>query len=182
MPIQVRFLRSIRLFVAVATGVALLTVLAASSAVAAETKTFRGQKTCSGLLPTTPPTQTCIINPSSLEILEGATVHYTHIVFYNNAGAVVPPGSPAAIYLSSPVRLTAIDKKGSTAAGQCTFYIAGPKAGTGHCEWVSGTGKLTGFHSNWVVGTVNATAMVYSLKGPYWFDRHDNGEGDNGGD
>jgi hypothetical protein len=93
MPIQVRFLRSIRLFVAVATGVALLTVLAASSAVAAETKTFRGQKTCSGLLPTTPPTQTCIINPSSLEILEGATVLYMHIVFLPTPPALRPTTS-----------------------------------------------------------------------------------------
>lgn len=40
MPIQVRFLRSIRLFVAVAIAVALLAVLAASSALAAETKSL----------------------------------------------------------------------------------------------------------------------------------------------
>jgi hypothetical protein len=174
MHIQVRFLRSMRNLVAVATAGALLLVVAASTAFAAETKTFTAVKTCSGLLATTPLTQTCVINPSTLKILLGGTVHYTDIVFYDSAGVPVPPSS--ATYLSSPVLFTAIDERLSTATGRCTFFIAGPSAGTGHCEWWSGTGKLAGFNSTWIIGTLGP--HVYSIDGVYRFDRVGNrGEG-----
>ena len=160
--------------VAVSAAVALLTVVAASSAFAAETKTFTAVKTCSGLLPTTPLTQTCVINPSTLKILLGGTSHYTNIVFYNSAGVPVPRAS--ATYLSSPMKFTAIDKRHSTATGRCTFFIAGPTAGTGHCEWWRGTGKLSGFNSRWVIGTL--APHVFSIAGTYRFDRDGNGDDD----
>lgn len=147
-------MHSIRLFVAAATAVALLTVLAASSALAAETKTFTGLKDC-GTFPTPP---TCIITASSLRILRGAVVNYTAPVFYSD-------------HLASPVTLRAIDERGSTATGQCTFYFAGPTAGTGHCEYWSGTGKLAGFHATISVRATTRPS-VYSLAGTYWFDRH----------
>jgi hypothetical protein len=156
--------------VAIGTAVALLTVVAASTAFAAETKTFTAVKTCSGLLATTPLTQTCVINPSTLKILLGGTSHYTNIVFYNSSGVPVPPTS--ATYLSSPMKFTAIDKRHSTATGRCTFFIAGPSAGTGHCEWWSGTGKLTGFNSRWKIGTL--APHVFSIAGTYTFDRDGN--------
>jgi hypothetical protein len=152
---SVGFLRLIRHLVAVAAVVSLLTLFVPSLAFAAETKPFTGLKQCSGLI--TPTTQTCLITQSSLKILLGATVNYTAIVFF-------------ADYLTSPVTLTAVDERGSTAAGQCTFFYGGPMAGTGHCEWWSGTGKLAGFESAWAVGTA-AGLREYSLTGTYSFDR-----------
>jgi hypothetical protein len=165
MPIQVRFLRSIRLFVAVATGVALLTVLGASSALAAETKTFTGQKNCGSAVTISPPNPGgyCLIMKASLKILMGAKVYYTH----------PDPTALAAGVLTSPVTLKATN--GSTATGRCTFYFA---TGTGLCVYSSGTGRLAGFHARLSVGTVDATLGIYSLKGPYWFDRDHHGEGD----
>src|ERR1700730_5162301 len=124
MHIQVRLLRSTGNLVAVAAVIALVSVVGASSAFAAETKTFTAVKTCSGLLATTPPTQTCVINPSTLKSLRGGTSHYTDIVFYNSAGVPVPRSS--AIYLSSPMLFTATDKRVSTATGRVTFFIARP--------------------------------------------------------
>ena len=170
MPIEVRAWRSIRDLVGVVAAAVLVSLVAASSAFAAETKTFTAVKTCSGLLATTPLTQTCVINPSGLEILEGGTSHYTNIVFYDTAGVPVPRSS--ATYLSSPMLFTAIDERLSTATGRCTFFIAGPSAGTGHCEWWSGTGKLAGFNSTWIIGTVRP--HVFSIAGTYRFDRDGN--------
>lgn len=167
------FLRRGLELVAVGTAVALLIVVAATSAFAAEAKSFTAVKTCSGLLPTTPLTQTCVINPSTLKILRGGTSHYLDIVFYDSAGVPVPRSS--ATYLSSPMKFTAIDKRHSTATGRCTFFIAGPKAGTGHCEWWKGTGRLAGFNSSWIIGTLGP--HVYSIAGMYRFDRdRDGGE------
>ncbi len=162
-------LRRVLELIAVATGIVLLSVVAATSTFAEETKTFTAVKTCSGLLPTTPPTQTCVINPSTLKILLGATGHYNNIVFYDSAGVPVPRAS--ATYLSSPMTFTAIDERQSTATGRCTFFLMGPKASTGHCEWWSGTGKLTGFNSVWVIGTIRA--HLFSIAGTYEFDRHE---------
>ena len=169
---QVRVWRSIRSLGAVVTAVALLSIVVASSALAAETKTFTAVKTCSGLVATTPLTQTCVVSPSTLEILEGGTSHYTNVVFYNSAGVPVPRSS--ATYLSSPMLFTAVDERLSTATGRCTFFIAGPSAGTGHCEWWSGTGKLAGFNSTWIIGTVRP--HVFSIAGTYRFDREGGGD------
>jgi hypothetical protein len=178
MRIQVRFLRSIRNLIAVAIAVALLSVVAATTAFAAEAKAFTAVKTCSGLLPTTPITQTCVINPSTLKILRGGTSHYINIVFYNSEGVPVPRSS--ATYLSSPMLFTAIDKRLSTAVGRCTFFIAGPSAKTGHCEWWSGTGRLAGFNSRWAIGTVGP--HVFSIAGTYRFDRDGDRDEDNNDD
>jgi hypothetical protein len=159
--------------VAVAVAVALLLVVAATSAIASETKTFTGVKTCSGLIPPALNTQTCVVNPSTLKILLGGTSHYLNIVFYDSSGVPVP--RTQATYLSSPMLFTAIDHRQSTATGRCTFFIAGPSVGTGHCEWWSGTGKLRGFNSEWKIGTI--ALHVFSIKGTYSLDR-DGSEGD----
>jgi hypothetical protein len=152
---RARTLSKIRPIVAVAAAVGVLAVVAASPASAAEAKPFTALKACSGLI--TPTTQTCLITQSSVKILLGGTIHYTAIVFYGD-------------HLTSPVTFTAIDERASTATGQCTFYFAGPAAGTGHCEYWAGTGKLVGFHAAMAVGSTS-TANVYSLNGTYWFDR-----------
>jgi hypothetical protein len=147
---HIQVTRSIRLLVAAATGIALLTVLAASSVSAAETKTFTGFKDC-GTFPNPP---ICVFTVSSLPILRGAAAHYTALVFYSD-------------HLLSPITLVATDKRGSTATGQCTFYFAG----TGHCEYWSGTGKLVGFHAALSV-EATSTSSLFSLAGTYWFDHH----------
>ena len=153
---QIQVTRLIRVLVAAATGVALLTVLATSSASAAETKSFTGFKDC-GTFPNPP---ICVFTVSSLKILRGAAAHYTAPVLYSD-------------HLASPITLVATDKRGSTATGQCTFYFAGPTAGTGHCEYWSGTGKLVGFHAALSVAATS-TPSLFSLAGTYWFDRdHD---------
>jgi hypothetical protein len=161
MSIQVRSLRSLRPIVALGAAIALLTVLGASPAMGAEAKPFTAVKFCSGLLPTTPLTQTCLITESSTNILLGGTVHYQDIVF-----SATPPGTTID-HLTSPVLFTAIDAARSTATGQCTFYIAGPNAGTGHCEYWTGTRRLREFHATMAVGTV--AAHTYTLTGMYWF-------------
>jgi hypothetical protein len=150
-------MRFIRHFTAAATAVAFLTVIAASPASAGEVKSFTALKVCSGLIP--PNTQTCSITESSLKILFGGTIHYTNIVF-------LPAGAPD--HLTSPVTFKAIDARGSTATGRCTFFFA---TGTGHCEFWAGTHRLDGFHANIAVGTV--APKTYSLAGTYWFDRED---------
>lgn len=146
-----------------------VTVLATSTASAAETKTFTGQKNCSTAVTISPPAPGgyCLITQSSLKILLDAKVYYTD-------------ATVAAGVLTSPVTLRAIDERGSTATGQCTYYMAAVyPPGHGLCTYSSGTGKLAGFHANLVVGPPISPG-VFSLTGMYWFDRdhHD----DNGGD
>jgi hypothetical protein len=150
-----RVLRSTRAL-GVITAVALLSVVAASSASAAETKTFTGTKNCASW----PSTHTCLITESSLKVVVGATVIYTAVVFFSD-------------HFTSPVRLAATDEQMSTATGRCTFFFAGPTAGNGHCDYWSGTDRLAGFHASMGVGSTG-TPRVYSLSGTYWFDRdHD---------
>lgn len=149
--------RSAYFLVAVCAVVASLT----SSALAAETKTFTGVKNCSTAVTISPPAQGgyCLITESSLKILRGAKVYYTdaHVV----AGV-----------LSSPVTLRAIDERGSTATGQCTYYRpAFYPPGHGICTYSSGTGKLDGFRAN-VLVSAPLSPGVFSLSGTYWFD-HD---------
>ena len=171
MHIQVRVLRSLRIPLGVATAVVLLAAMSATSALAAETKTFTGQKNCSTAVKISPPNPHgyCLITESSLKILRGANVFYTdaHVVNY---------------VLKSPVTLRAIDERGSTAAGQCTYYQPkGHPPGHGLCVYTSGTGKLAGFHATIVVGPPTSPG-VFSLKGTYWFDRDHGGDDDSGGD
>jgi hypothetical protein len=150
--------------VAVATAVALLTVLAASSAFAAEVKTFTGQKICKP--PVVPvqfmppkPGGYCVITASSLEILEGAKVYLTSATLI--AGV-----------LDSPVTLVATDERASTATGHCTYYYpTATDPGHGFCTFWSGTGKLAGFHAHDVSGP--PTSIGVSFTGTYWFDRDD---------
>jgi hypothetical protein len=149
--------RSAHSLVAVCAVVASLS----SSASAAETKTFTGVKNCSTAVTISPPAQGgyCLITESSLKILRGAKVYYTdaHVV----AGV-----------LSSPVTLRAIDERGSTATGQCTYYRAAfYPPGHGICTYSSGTGKLDGFRAN-VLVSAPLSPGVFSLSGTYWFD-HD---------
>jgi hypothetical protein len=132
-----------------------------TSALAAETKDFTGQKNCSTAVTISPPKPGgyCVITESSLKILEGASVFYTdaHVVDH---------------VLMSPVTLRAIDERGSTATGQCTYHQAAAyPPGYGLCVYAGGTGKLAGFHATIVVGPPTSPG-VFSLIGTYWFDRN----------
>jgi hypothetical protein len=91
-------MRWLRHFLAAAIAVALLTVLAASSAFAAETKTVYGLKDCNTSPSPPAPGGFCLITQSSLKILEGAKVYYTD-------------ASVVAGVLKSPVTLRATDKQ-----------------------------------------------------------------------
>jgi hypothetical protein len=152
MPGHARF---VTLLAAATMALVSLAVLAASAS-AAETKTFTGQKNCTAVPPPLP-NGYCLITESSLKILVGAKVYYTdaHVV----SGV-----------LMSPVTLRAIDERGSTATGQCTYYrSAVPKHGL--CTYSSGTGKLDGFHAS-VLVSAPISPGVFGLIGTYWFD-HD---------
>src|ERR1700694_4021985 len=159
----VHFLRSIRLFVAIATAVALLTVLATSSASAAETKAFTGVKDCNTTPSPPDPGGFCIFTQSNLKILRNAKLYYTN----------PDPVALAAGVLSSPVTLRAVEKRASTATGHCTFYIATVR---GLCVFWGGIASLAGFHATiHVAGPIPDTG-VYSLTGRYWFDRDREGQ------
>jgi hypothetical protein len=151
--------RLARLFGAVSTAVALLAVLPASSASAAEVKPFVGVKDCNNIPSPPDPGGYCRYTESNLKILRNATVYYTDSVVDWDAGV-----------LTSPITLVALDKRRSTATGYCTFYFA---TITGHCVYWSGTGKLTGFHADIHVAAVipGLDNNVYTLTGTYWFDR-----------
>lgn len=167
MHIHVSVLRSIRIPLAVAATVALLALMSAASALAAETKTFTGQKNCSTAVAISPPNPGgyCVITESSLKILRGARVSYTDAHVINHV-------------LMSSVTLRAGDERDSTATGQCTYYQAAAyPPGHGLCVYTSGTGKLTGFHASIVVGPPTSPG-VFSLTGTYWFDRDDDDNGD----
>jgi hypothetical protein len=165
---QARLRHYLAVTTAVATAIASLTLLAASSALGAETKTFTGEKSCGAPVVTISPPAPggyCLITQSSYKILLGAKIYYTAAVV---AGGV----------LTSPVTLVAIDERGSTATGQCTFYLATPTTPAhGLCTYSSGTGKLEGFHATYVVEPPASPGVrVYPLTGTYWFDRHDDSD------
>jgi hypothetical protein len=151
---------------AAATAVALLMVFS-TSALAAETKIFTGEKSCGAPVVTISPPAPggyCLITESSLKILRGAKVYYT--------AAVVASG-----VLTSPVTLRATDRRGSTATGQCTYNLPTPTTpGHGLCVYSSGTGRLAGFHATVVVGPPLAGQRVYALTGTYSFDRRDDND------
>jgi len=165
---QARLRHYLAVTTAVAMGIASLTLLAASSAVADETKTFTGEKSCGAPVVTISPPNPggyCLITQSSYKILLGAKVYYTdaHVV----SGI-----------LTSPVTLRAIDQRESTATGQCTFYLATPTTPAhGVCTYSSGTGKLAGFHATYVVEPPTGV-RVYPLTGTYWFDHDDDSDSD----
>jgi hypothetical protein len=155
-------MRAIRRFLAVFTTVALLTLLAASSALAGDTKekSVYAEKACPGIGPTNP---TCLVTTSTLRILRGATFHYL-----NFPSLFGPDGSP--------MLLTTADAKNireGTADGICHFNGA---TFTGHCEFAGGTGSLAGLHMNVLVARIN-TIPTFSLIGTYWFS-HGNTDDD----
>jgi hypothetical protein len=144
------------MFVPIASGLALLAVLAASPALAEDAKPFTGIKDCNTQPGVPNPGGYCTYTQSNLEELHNAKAYYTNPVIDEVAGV-----------LTSPITLIAVD--GSTATGKCTFYFA---TVTGHCEYWSGTGELEGFHANIEVAGVTAgvDTNVYTLTGTYWFD------------
>jgi len=160
------FLRSVRLLVAVASAVAMLTVLAASSVSADETKIFHGEKICRVPFVTIPAGQPggyCLITQASIKILVGAKAYYTdpHLV----AGVS-----------TSPVTIRVNDERKSTITGRCTYYYP-PAVNPWHglCVYSGGTGRFAGFQARWVIGS--PTSIGVTVTGPYWFDR-DRGNGD----
>jgi hypothetical protein len=173
MPIQLRFVRLARSFVAVVSGAALLAVLASAPASAGETKTFVGEKICRvPFVAISPPNPGgyCLITEANIKILEGAKDYYTN-------PTVTRTSTGALLVVSSPVTIVATDERGSTASGTCTYYYpTATNVGHGLCVYSSGTGWLTGFHSTFVIGSPTPTGV--SVIGPYWFDR-DHGNGDN---
>jgi hypothetical protein len=173
MPIHFSFFRLIRPFVAVASTAALLTVVAASPALADETKIFTGMKICRVPFVTVSPPNPggyCLITQASIKILVGAKDYYT------NPTVTLAPGG-ALLVVSSPVTIVATDKRGSTASGHCTYYYpTATTVGHGLCTYSSGTHKLRGFHARWVIGSPTPTGVT--VVGPYWFDR----DGDNADD
>jgi hypothetical protein len=162
---KVRVLRSIQIPFGIAAAFALLAVMSATPALAAETKTLTGQKNCSTAVTISPPKAGgyCVITESSLKILEGSSVFYTDAHVVNHV-------------LMSPVTLVALDERGSTATGECTYHQAAfYPPGYGLCAYTSGTGKLKGFHATIVVGPPSSPG-VFSLNGTYWFDRDQGGD------
>jgi hypothetical protein len=167
---QARLRHFIAVTTAVASAIASLTLLAAPSALGAETKTFTGEKSCGAPVVTISPPNPggyCLITQSSYKILLNAKVYYT--------AAVVADG-----VLTSPVTLRATDQRGSTATGQCTFHLATPTTPAhGLCTYSSGTGKLLGFHATYVVEPPPIPSVrVYPLSGTYWFDRDEDSDSD----
>lgn len=162
-------MRSIRHFVphvvAFGTTIALLTALAASSASAAETKMFIGEKICKVPYVTIPAGQPggyCLITQANIRALVGAKAYYTdpHLV----AGVS-----------TSPVTIRVNDERKSTITGHCTYYYP-PAANPWHglCVYSGGTGKFAGFHARWVIGS--PTSIGVTVIGPYWFDRDHHGD------
>jgi hypothetical protein len=157
--------RSTRLFIATAVTLATLIALTSSPASAAETKAFTGVKDCNTTPSPPDPGGFCIFTQSNLKILRNANLYYTN----------PDPAALAAGVLSSPVTLRAIDKRGSTATGHCTFYIAAVR---GLCIFWSGKARLAGFHATIHVAGPSPDLGVYSLTGMYWFDRdHEDHDG-----
>jgi hypothetical protein len=149
--------------VAIVGGVVLLSVLVASSTVAAkggsDTAFFVGQKTCAPH--TTPPLFTCVMTTSNVPLLQGATVTYIS----------VPAIFPDPMRIDSDVVLTTAAAAGaqqSIANGHCTFYFS---TGTGLCTYKNGTHALAGFRAVWVVGPV--VPHVFSVIGKYSIGAND---------
>jgi hypothetical protein len=161
--IGVHLVRSTRLLIGVAVALASLIALTASSASAAETKVFTGVKDCNTTPSPPDPGGFCIFTQSNLKILRNAKLYYTN----------PDPAALAAGVLSSPVTLRAVDKRGSTATGHCTFYVTTVR---GLCVFWSGIARLAGFRATINVAGPIPDTGVYSLTGTYWFDRDREGQ------
>jgi hypothetical protein len=160
--------------IAFATALSLFTLVAASTASAAETGTFVGQKICRVPFVTISPPNPggyCLINEANLPFLLGAKDYYTNpIVTRSSTGAL--------LVVSSQVTIMATDERGSTASGNCTYYYPSATNPVGHglCVYSSGTGYFYGFNAVLTIGGPTPTGV--SVVGPYWFDR-EHGNGDN---
>lgn len=160
------FKSSVFRFTAIAVAAVAVTILIASSALAAGggirhedgVHFFQGTKLCSQS--TTPPLFSCVVTPSSGTFLRSATV-----VYFSVPATFTNPGR-----IDSDVRLTTADNKPSTAKGHCTFYFA---TGTGVCTYDGGTGGLAGFHAAFVIGP-NLSPHTFSVIGKYLFGDRDN--------
>jgi hypothetical protein len=164
----------IRRVFAVAGVVAALTVVIASSTLAASggsdrgsgVRFFEGQKTCavSAGIPN------CTMTMSNVPLLAGANIAYISR----------PPivGEPAPGRIESDILLTTAPTAGSrqsTANGHCTFYFS---TSTGLCIYSSGTRQLKGFHATLLIGPSSVAPNVYTAIGKYWFGGGDNNEQD----
>jgi hypothetical protein len=155
-------MRSFRHFLVVVTAVALLMILAASSALGAETKakSLYLVKNCA----TFATASTCVITSSSLKILRGSTLHY------------LEPGNLT--LAGTPMLLTTANTRGirkGTANGFCQLNFG---TGVGHCSFTSGTGSLAGFHMDTTVLHIDS-GPNWSLTGTYYFSH---GSGDDNDD
>ena len=155
----------IRRVVTVISVVAALTMLIASSTLAANGRSdrpkdvqfFQGQKTCAPIAPGIP---NCTMTTSNVPLLAGADIAYT------SRPAIVGEPSPGRI--ESDILLTtvaAVGTRQSTANGHCTFYFA---TSTGLCVYSGGTRQLAGFRAQLVIGPT-AVPNVFSAIGKYWF-------------
>jgi hypothetical protein len=145
--------------------VAVLTMLIASSTLAANGRSdrgvhfFQGQKTC---MPVNGAPH-CILTTSNLGLLMGAGVAYISV-----PPIVGEPGTPSH-RIESDILLTTAAVAGSrqsTANGHCTFYIS---TSTGLCTYSGGTRELKGFHAEFLIGPTSVAPNVYSVIGKYWF-------------
>ncbi len=164
----------IRRVFAVAGVVTALTILIASSTLAANGRSdrengvrfFEGQKTCTVSAAGIP---NCTMTKSNVPLLAGADVAYISR----------PPivGEPAPGRIESDILLTtaAAGTRQSTARGHCTFYFS---TNTGLCIYSGGTRQLAGFHATLLIGPTSIAPNVYSVIGKYWFG----GDNDNGQD
>lgn len=166
----------IRRIFAVVGVVTALTILIASSTLAANGRSdrengvrfFEGQKTCAPIAPGIP---NCTMTMSNVPLLAGADIAYISR----------PPivGEPTPGRIESDILLTTAAAAGtrqSTANGHCTFYFA---TNTGLCTYSGGTRQLKRFHATLVIGpTAVPFTNVYSVIGKYWFGSDD----DNGRD
>jgi hypothetical protein len=145
-------MRQLMRLMAIVGGAVVLSMLVASSTVAAkggsDTAFFIGQKTCAPHA--TPPLFTCVMTASNVPLLAGATVTYTSVpaIFKN----------PMRIDSDVVLRTTA----GSTANGHCIFFYS---TATGLCTYQHGTHALAGFRATWIVGPV--VPHVFSVIGKY---------------
>ena len=161
----VEYLRSTRWLIGVVTGMVLFAIVATTSAPAAETRMFVGQKICRVPFVTIPAGQPggyCLFTEANIPFLEGAKAYYTD------------PHLVAGVF-TSPVTIRATDERGSTITGHCTYYYP-PAINPWHglCVYSGGTGRFEGFNASWVIGS--ATPSGVKVIGPYWFDRSGNGD------
>jgi len=160
-------MNSIRRVFALAGVVAVLTMLIASSTLAANGRSdrekglrfFAGEKTC---MPVNNAPH-CVLTKSNFALLDGAGVAYISV-----PPIVGEPGTPSH-RIESDILLTTAAVAGSrqsTANGHCTFYIS---TSTGLCTYSGGTRDLKGFHAQFLIGPTSVAPNVYSVIGKYWF-------------